>query len=408
MSLIHTGALSLVICVPVFLLSTISCAGPDDPSIGDDSAPDAGASPGHPVPISNSEDQDPSATDPDAAGESSSAYSRRHPRADAGSGGGGHPDASAPGATPPVVPPPPSGGSAGGPTLGGCQIYPAGSPWNTDVSKARLNPTKYSLDPSRSLHADWGTPAEGYGIPWNVGKGNTPVTVDMTAYPDESDVVKGSCNSNFCYPLPSNAKIESPGDSHLLFLDTGGAPSHCMLYELWQASPAGNGYSASCGAVFHLDGTSPRPQGWTSADAAGLAILPGLVKYQEVKSGRITHAFRFTMQATSNGYVAPAFHAAATGGSSAPPMGTRVRLRAGFAVGSYSKEAQTVLVAMQTYGMILADNGSNWYVSGDQDSGWAQPASDGDGVRDSIQSAMRHVTGADFEVLDSGSITSGN
>ncbi len=302
-----------------------------------------------------------------------------------------------------------SGPPGAAPMIGPCRIYPPDNPWNTDISSYPLHPSAATfattMHLTTALHPDWGTFTENYGIPYNTGTGAPPQKMTWTTSwgPGESDKLACADGSSWCYPIPSSCKIEGPSDSHLLFLDTAGAPNNCTLYELWQTVAfSGSGWSAANGAIFHLGTNALRPDGWTSADAAGLPILPGLVRYDEVKAGAIRHAIRFTMDNTYQGYVHPATHAAGLSSSTQPPMGLRLRLKAGIAISSYSTEAQVILTAMKKYGIILADNGSNWYISGEEHDGWAADKGGGDTVMDLIISAFGKIHGSDFEVVDTG------
>jgi hypothetical protein len=209
-------------------------------------------------------------------------------------------------------------------------------------------------------------------------------------YADESD--RGP------YPIPAPAPIEggatSDGDRHVLVVDR----DNWKLYELYAAYPHGGGttWTAGSGASFNLTTGKPRPAGWTSADAAGLPIFPGLVRYDEVSAGRIEHALRFTVARTRRGYVSPARHFASSDTSvNLPPMGMRVRLKASFRIAGYPAQARVVLQAMKTYGMIVADNGSNWFVSGAPDTRWD----------DSALNTLKQVPGSAFEVVKMSKIT---
>jgi hypothetical protein len=205
-------------------------------------------------------------------------------------------------------------------------------------------------------------------------------------YADESDPGP--------YPIPADAPIEggaqADGDRHMLIIDR----DNLVLYELFDARPAGAGWSAGSGAVFDLTSNRLRPAGWTSADAAGLPIFPGLVRYDEVvEQGAIEHALRFTVRRTQRAYISPATHFASDAtDADLPPMGLRVRLRADFDLSGFSQHVQVILRAMQRYGMFVADNGSNWYVSGAPDSRW-----DDDELHE-----LGRVLGRDFEVVDTG------
>lgn len=207
-------------------------------------------------------------------------------------------------------------------------------------------------------------------------------------YADESDPGP--------YPIPANPPIEggssSTGDRHVLVLDS----TNGILYELWSAYPQADGtWQAGSGAIFNLKGNQLRPAGWTSADAAGLPILPGLVRYDEVAAGQINHAIRFTVQTTRKAYVWPARHYASSNTStSVPPMGQRFRLRAGFDVTTYPARVQVILNAMKKYGIILADNGSNWYISGVPDERW----------NNDELARIGGVKGSDFEAVDVSSL----
>lgn len=291
------------------------------------------------------------------------------------------------------------------PVLSDCQLFPADNPWNLDISGSPLSPKSATyiskMAPGTKPHPDWGTVDEGFGFPINVGKGATPVPITFTTSwgPKESDPLPCS-GGQFCYPIPSGAKIEAPSDSHLLYLDTTGAPGNCTLYELFTAAPSGSSYTASSGAIFHLGSNALRPDGWTSGDAAGLPILPGLVRFDEVKAGVIKHAIRFTMDATQQGYIHPATHAAGDANVDLPPMGLRVRLKASVNV-SAPAEGMVIITALKKYGAILADNGSNWYFSGDQNDGWGNTI-------DNVKKALDQIHGSDFEVVDTGAVSTAN
>ncbi len=268
----------------------------------------------------------------------------------------------------------PGGGppSTAGLSLNGRRPFPADNPWNTDVSGAPVDARSSTLIAScglRNLHADFGTVWNGApnGIPYVLvrsSQAKVPVTFD---YADESDVGP--------YPIPPSAPIEggpsSSGDRHVLVIDLDA----WKLYELFDAHPVNGGTSwrAGSGAIFDLNSNALRPAGWTSADAAGLPIFPGLVRYDEVVEQRaINHALRFTCPRTRKAYVSPARHYASNDTSSAlPPMGMRVRLKATFDTTAFSPNVRVILRAMMKYGMLLADNGSGWYVSGSPDPRWS-------------------------------------
>src|SRR3954462_13276193 len=264
------------------------------------------------------------------------------------------------------------GAGSSRPRVGGCTLFPASNPWNQRVDKlpvaADSDRIVRGIGVSEGMHADFGSGLYGggpIGIPYTtVGKGQKKVTVKFS-YSDESD--KGP------YPIPGNAPIEggrgSSGDRHVIVVDR----SACKLYELYAAYPVNGGASwkAGSGAIWSLRSNHLRPRSWTSADAAGRLGLPGLARYPEVKSGAIHHALRFTVSRTRNSFVYPARHQASSDSDpSLPPMGMRFRLRAGFPISRFPKQSRVVLRALQRYGMLVADNGSDWYVSGAPATGW--------------------------------------
>jgi hypothetical protein len=254
-------------------------------------------------------------------------------------------------------------------SLGGFVPFSASSLWNTDISAAPVDPNSSTLisnyiGNSTHVHPDFGTNPT-YGIPFIVVSGSQNlVTVNLGAYGDESDPGP--------MPVPANAPVEggssSSGDRHVLVLNTG----NCFLYELYNASPNSDGsWHADSTAVWDLLGDEQRPYGWTSADAAGLPIFPGLVRYDEAASGNIPHAFRFTVPHTRAAFTPPASHwAANTSAADAPPMGMRLRMKASYDISGFSAQMQAILTAMKKYGLILADNGSTLYVTGASDSRW--------------------------------------
>jgi hypothetical protein len=247
------------------------------------------------------------------------------------------------------------------------------------------------MSPGTHLHPDWGDwSTSHYGIPWQTvpsSQGPVPMTFSYSSQSDPGP-----------YPFPPNALVEggagSGGDMHVLVIDTGS----CSLYETWSSTFINPGWSCGSGAKFDLGSNALRPDGWTSADAAGLPVLPGLVRLSETKDGVIRHALRFTVQNTQQAYIHPATHAAGKSDPSLPPMGLRLRLKTSVNVSSFSGASKVILTAMQQYGLILADNGSNWYVSGDSDDGWS-PLVDG------IIQALNRVHGSDFEAVDTGPIS---
>ena len=237
----------------------------------------------------------------------------------------------------------------------------------------------------KPLHPDF-SHGGGYGIPYNVVGSSTPRASVSFAYDDESDHVG--------YPIPANPRIEGGSDRHLLMVET----NECRLYELFAASQAGGAWTAGSGATWDLRLNVLRPETWTSADAAGLPILPGLVRHEEVAAGEIRHAIRFTAPRTCDGYVYPARHEAGSGSCATyPPMGLRVRLRADVDLSGFGPQARVVLVALQRYGAILADNGSAWYITGAPSTGW-----DDDELHD-----LHAIVGANFEVVDTTGFVNG-
>jgi hypothetical protein len=253
-------------------------------------------------------------------------------------------------------------------SLGGFVPFSSSSLWNTDISSAPVDPNSSSIITNWvgavNLHPDWGTDPT-YGIPYVVVDGNQSlININLGAYPDESDPGP--------MPVPPNAPVEggssSTGDRHVLVLNS----ANCFLYELYNASPNSDGsWNADSTAVWDLLGNEQRPYTWTSADAAGLPIFPGLVRYDEVAAGKIQHAFRFTLPKTSAAFTPPASHWAATSSDPmAPPMGMRLRLKSSYDISGFSAQMQVILTAMKHYGLILADNGSSLFVTGVSDSRW--------------------------------------
>ena len=275
-------------------------------------------------------------------------------------------------------------------TIGGCTVLPPENIWNTPVDTLPVRADSATLvntiGASRGFHADFGS-----GL-WNGGLMGIPfVTVPGSQtkyqvtflYPDESDPGP--------YAVPLNAPIEggsgSTGDRHAIAIDT----TNCILYELYYAFPEANGWNAGSGAIFDLKSNALRPDGWTSGDAAGLPIVPGLINYDEVASGEIKHAIRFTAPQTRREYVWPARHyASSLTGAQYPRMGERFRLKASFDISSYPADVQVILRAMKKYGIILADNGSGWYISGAPDERWNN---------DNLQ-RFSALLGSNFEAID--------
>jgi len=277
------------------------------------------------------------------------------------------------------------------PSLGSCQIFSADNYWNTPVDTLPVHPLSSqwvnSIGSSRGFHMDFGSgnwDGGPIGIPYNVisGASVTKYTLDFN-YSDESDPGP--------YPLSSNPAIEWGSDHHILTVDT----HDCKLYEIYKASKQGGQWSGGSGAIWDLGSKALRPDTWTSADAAGLPILPGLARYDEVLAGEIDHALRFTTNCTANYYIWPARHVAQSGSCANPvPFGARFRLKAGYDISGYSSQARVILQAMKTYGIVLADNGSPWYVSGAPDNHW-----DNDQLHE-----LDALTGDDFEAVNTYSL----
>ena len=278
------------------------------------------------------------------------------------------------------------------PNEGGCQVFPTDNPWNTDISTYPVDPNSANYlnhmnAGTTFLHPDFGTNSH-YGIPYVIVPANQPfVPMKFFLYPGESDPGP--------YPFPPNAPIEggprSNGDRHVVVLDSG----NCHIYETYRSFYVGPGWRAGNGAVFDLSSNKLRPDGWTSADAAGLPIFAGLVKYDEAATGTITHAFRMTTHETQEGYIHPATHwASTTRDPGYPPMGLRVRLKASFDTSKYTGAAHAILVAMQHYGMFVADNGSDWYFTGAPDPRWSNANLD----------TLKTVPASAFEVVTTGPI----
>ena len=275
--------------------------------------------------------------------------------------------------------------------LGNLQVFPANNPWNTDISKEATDPNSdniiASIGNNVNLHPDFGTVWENspIGIPYNLVGKNQPLAIIKFQYTSESDPGP--------YPIPPDALTESGTDKHILVIDT----ANLKLYELYNATRnQDNSWNAGSGAVFDLTSNTLRPDYWTSADAAGLPIFPGLVRYDEVVvKGVINHALRFTVQHTRNSFIHPATHAASnSNNNSYPPMGMRVRLKTGFDISGFSKHVQVILLALKKYGMFVADNGSNWYISGAPDSRWD----------DDELGELKSIPGNNFEVVKMGTV----
>jgi hypothetical protein len=293
------------------------------------------------------------------------------------------------------------------PDLGGCSVFPDPPPslptnapslpnqaaWNQDISKAPVAPGSAATigyinsQGGDRLHPDFGSP-RAYGFPYAVvDAGRRKLPVHYTAYGDESD--RGP------FPIPLSAPVEggkrSDGDRHVLAIDR----STCTLFELYRAFPGhtgGSHWNADSGARWDLRSTALRPDSWTSADAAGLPIFSGLVRYDEVAAGNLDHAIRVTFESTRDAWVHPASHCAGdTTDPRAPAMGTRLRLKAGYGLGGFSGASRTIAVALKHYGMIVADNGSNWFFSGTSDRRWD----------DENLNQLKRIPGSAFQVVRS-------
>jgi hypothetical protein len=272
------------------------------------------------------------------------------------------------------------------PLIGGCPIFPANNIWNTPIDTlpvdARSAAYVNSIGANTAFHPDFGSDPS-YGIPYTVvpaGQAGVPVTFDE---PDESDPGP--------YPIPPNPPVEGGSDRHILIVQQ----DSCKLYELYATEQQGGSWHAFSGAIFALRSNALRPDTWTSADAAGLPILAGLARRDEVLAGEINHALRFTAARTRGSYIWPARHEASSiTDLNVPPMGQRFRLKASFDISSYPAYAQVILRAMKKYGIILADNGSNWYVSGTTDTGWD----------DDALNTLKQLRGSDFEAVDQSSL----
>ena len=278
--------------------------------------------------------------------------------------------------------------------FGDLQILPADNPWNQDISRLSVHPLSMaylrSMGLNTGLHPDFGTVWEGapIGIPYVVvGSSQRKVPIEFE-YRDESDPGP--------YPVPLNAPIEggphNSGDRHVVVIDY----FNKKLYELFSAYPTGKGWKAGSGAVFDLTSNALRPDGWTSADAAGLPVFPGIVRYDEVvEQAEIRHALRFTVERTQRAYIRPATHfASPSHDPSLPPLGLRLRLRSDFDISGFPPNVQVILRALKKYGMFLADNGADWFISGSPDARW----------NDDELSTLKRVKGRDFEAVDTGEI----
>ena len=275
-----------------------------------------------------------------------------------------------------------------GPTLGNCPVFPADNPWNRDVSHDRVDPRSdayvATINAGRAyLHADFGSDPT-YGIPWTSVPGSQPRVPMTFDYADESDPGP--------YPIPADAPVEAGSDAHVIVIDR----DNCKLYETYDSRHLGPGWACGSGAIFDLRSNALRPAGWTSADAAGLPIFPGLARLSEVRAGEIRHALRFTASHTQRAYVAPARHfASSSRDPNAPPMGLRLRLKASYDVSRFTGAARVVLDGLKQYGMILADNGSDWFITGETNTQWD----------DADLNPLKTVPGSAFEAIETGPLT---
>jgi hypothetical protein len=270
-------------------------------------------------------------------------------------------------------------------TASTCTYLPANNVWHADISKLPVNAHSAAWMASSGgasslhIHPDFGGP---YGIPFNTVSGTHPKVTVRFDYADESDHV--------AYPLGSDTRIEDGSDAHALVVDS----STCKLYETWDTASTPTGWTAGSGAVYDLRSNALRPNGWTSADAAGLPILPGLLRYDEVESGKVDHAIRFTVSRSDASHLWPARHDAGSSNANLPPMGARFRLKANYSTRGLRADTVAVLNAMKKYGMIVADNGSNFYFQGATDSRWP----------DALLDQLKAVPASAFEAIDESSL----
>jgi hypothetical protein len=275
---------------------------------------------------------------------------------------------------------------AAAPPTTSCQVFPTDDIWNTDISTLPVHARSAQwltsmAAASTNLHPDFGAPP--YGFPYNVVDSTHPTVSVAFQYASESDAGP--------YPVGADTSIENGTDRHALIINR----DTCTLYELYALSGSGSSWSAGSGAIFPLGSDALRPLGWTSADAAGLPIFPGLVRWDEVQAGAIRHAIRFTAQQSDQSFLWPARHQAGAAANPAlPPMGARFRLKGSYDISHFSPQAQVIVLAMQHYGLILADNGSNWFFSGTQDAAWP----------DSLLSELKTIPGSQFEAVDESAL----
>ncbi len=307
---------------------------------------------------------------------------------------------SSPGVINTVVPTTPGGVPGHAPTIAGCSVFPDDNWWNRDISGEAVDPLSSAYvasidsDPlvehdaagRAVLHADFGSQPDS-GMPYVVVPSNqTLVPITFTEYGAESDPGP--------YPVPLDAPVVAGSDRHLLVLQSG----TCRLYELYHAQRNDAGWNAGAGAVFNLASNALRPATWRSADEAGLPVLPGLVRYDEVETGEISHALRFTIGTSGRGFVLPARRYGTSSDPNVPPMGARLRLKAAYDLSSYGGQALVILTALKRYGMFIADTGRSWRISGVTDSRWVDQDLD----------QLKTVPGSAFEVVTTGSVAQPN
>ncbi|MGZ4468864.1 MAG: hypothetical protein ACXVXB_10315 [Nocardioidaceae bacterium] len=285
--------------------------------------------------------------------------------------------------------------SPGRPVAGtSCRVFPKNNYWHADVSRLPVNPRSRQwlshMSTGRDLHPDFG-PSYGdgpnYDMPVTVVRGSHPKVPVRFTYAAESDHVR--------YPFGSDTRIEggrgSAGDKHAIVVDR----THCRLYETWNTTVRNGSWHAGSGATWSLTSNKLRPDGWTSADAAGLPILPGLLRWNEVRSGSVDHAIRFTTDVTSRHHLWPARHdAGSTDRRSYPPMGARFRLKQSFSSKGYGADAKVVIAAMKRYGLVLADNGSPWYFQGERNAHWP----------DRLIADLKRIPASAFVAVDASSL----
>jgi len=277
---------------------------------------------------------------------------------------------------------PASVAAAAPPAIGGCPVFPATNAWNRDISRAPVDPRsrRYvaAIGRGLKLHPDFGG-GGAYGIPLTVVAPSQPLApITFTESPDESDPGP--------YPVPLDARAEGGSDRHVLVVQQG----TCKLYELFGAQRSGDGWEAGSGATFDLRTGALRPRGWTSADAAGLPIAPGLARPDEASSGAIEHALRVTVPRSSRSFRAPARHfASSSSDPNLPPMGLRLRLKRSYSLRGFHGQSRVILTALRRYGLIVADNGSPWFISGTADDRWD----------DADLEQIKRVPGSAFEAV---------